>query len=220
MISKFIFQEIKKTLEMPNSVKDSHHSKNGKFNENKGQRDNGLKVPTGKESMKCEFCDYDSSVKSNMKKHVALVHEKKRFIKCKICDYASFSPSKTKRHIAAVHDNEFRQKNEFKFKCFICKNEFITYHYLKLHMKAIHKEENALLEKEREDQVYGRKKRNLRCRICFYVTFKSQHFLLKHMKESHENDNCFKKSLQCSICKTKFIRKSSFDDHMQKLHKD
>ena len=37
----------------------------------------------------CKVCDYRSSQKANLNRHVALVHEQKRTLQCEMCDYSS-----------------------------------------------------------------------------------------------------------------------------------
>ena len=49
------------------------------------------------------ICDYGCYQKSDMKLHVASVHEGKKPIKCDICDYGFYRKSDIKLHAASVH---------------------------------------------------------------------------------------------------------------------
>ena len=52
---------------------------------------------------KCEICHYVCSLKGNMKKYIALVHDKKMQIICKFCNHQNFAKCHLKRDILSVH---------------------------------------------------------------------------------------------------------------------
>ena len=61
-----------------------------------------------KKSLKCNYCDYDTAMKYEMKDHVASVHKKSKVFvfRCEICDYKASAKSYLKKHIVLAHDGE------------------------------------------------------------------------------------------------------------------
>jgi uncharacterized Zn-finger protein len=53
----------------------------------------------------CKACDYKSSRKTDMNRHIASVHEGKKPFKCGACDYMSVRKVDLKKHISSVHEN-------------------------------------------------------------------------------------------------------------------
>ena len=49
------------------------------------------------------MCARDFSLKADMEKHILSVHEKKKPFKCDTCDYCTSHRHALKRHIATVH---------------------------------------------------------------------------------------------------------------------
>ena len=50
---------------------------------------------------KCSICDYTSSKKSHVKRHLESVHDGKKPHKCSICDYSCAQNSALKKHVEA-----------------------------------------------------------------------------------------------------------------------
>ena len=56
------------------------------------------RVHERKKSFKCQICDYKSSQKGDLKRHVA-VHEEKKAFECKFCAYSSPNKSHFIQHV-------------------------------------------------------------------------------------------------------------------------
>ena len=55
---------------------------------------------------KCPVCEYDTSYKSALNKHIEAVHEGKKPHKCSKCDYSSSYKGDLKKHLEAVHEGK------------------------------------------------------------------------------------------------------------------
>ena len=78
----------------------------------------------------CNLCDYKASEKSNLKVHVASVHQGIKPFKCKICNYEDAQKKNLKIHIQTVHE-------EFKpFICNICNYKTAIKSNLKRHLES------------------------------------------------------------------------------------
>ena len=71
-------------------------------------------VHEGKKPFKCDICDYICSQKMDMNRHIASVHEGKKPFKCVICDYSCSQKGNMSTHVASVHEGTKP------FKCDIC----------------------------------------------------------------------------------------------------
>ena len=89
----------------------------------------------------CEECGYAASQKSNLKQHLANVHEKmnsieyvhkieKRHFKCEQCGYAARHKGNLNQHIEEVH------KKVKKYFCAVCRYAASRNSVLKKHMEA------------------------------------------------------------------------------------
>ena len=86
--------------------------------------DNDMKV--------CHLCGYSSPNTSNVKAHIATVHEKIRPHSCEVCEKQFFQKAKLERHVRAVHLGE---KN---FKCTLCTAAYKFDADLTKHVKKVH----------------------------------------------------------------------------------
>ena len=59
-----------------------------------------------KKTFKCDICDYNFSLRTDMKRHMASVHEGVKPFKCDICDYSCSEKGSMKRHVASVHEGK------------------------------------------------------------------------------------------------------------------
>ena len=65
-----------------------------------------LLVPKKRRDFKCIICDASFNLKSNLKVHIASVHEGKKPFKCNVCD-ASFARNAILRsHFSSVHEEK------------------------------------------------------------------------------------------------------------------
>ena len=71
-------------------------------------------------AFKCESCDYSSSLKDNMKKHIESIHKRNKPFQCEFCKQNFEGKGDMKQHITSIHVGK---------KSFIC--EFCEKSYYK-----------------------------------------------------------------------------------------
>ena len=76
------------------------------------------KTRKGKKSQKCSVCDYSSSNKGYLKKHIESKHEGKKHYKCSMCNNSFSHKTNLKAHMESIHD--VKKKN----KCSDCDHSF------------------------------------------------------------------------------------------------
>ena len=89
-------------------------------------------VHEGKKPFKCEICDYSCSLKKTMKIHAASVHEGLKPFKCHICDYCCSQKGNMNRHVASVHEGKKL------FRCEICDYSCSLKTTMKKHVASLH----------------------------------------------------------------------------------
>ena len=87
-------------------------------------------------------CDYSSSYKGSLTKHIASVHNAKKSFKCDICDHSFSKKSNLKKHIGKVHEIK---------KHFTCNQSYLQKEsslksYLKRHILLVHDEKTKLFK--------------------------------------------------------------------------
>jgi uncharacterized Zn-finger protein len=149
------------------------------------------------EKFQCESCDYISSTKSNLKRHVKHVHLKvkvkdvvsKKF-KCEKCEYMCVYNCTFKQHIKAVHE---KLKE---FKCDKCDYSCALSGTLKTHIKGVHE-----------------KIKDIKCTSCtFQCSTSSQ--LRAHIKAVHDKI----KDFVCTQCEFKSSTNSDLKIHIKRIH--
>ena len=86
----------------------------------------------------CPFCDRNFTIKQNLNRHIASVHEGKKPFKCNNCE-ASFSEKQhVKRHIQSVHKGKGTFQGKKTVKCTICDANFTRREHMKRHVISIH----------------------------------------------------------------------------------
>lgn len=80
----------------------------------------------------CQFCNRVFPLKSNRKKHVESVHEKRRPHECHLCPKRFYEKCKLAAHIDTVHNNIRR------FTCDICFAKFKQNSDCRRHMREVH----------------------------------------------------------------------------------
>ena len=82
---------------------------------------------------KYQFCEKTFSFSTNMKKHISIVHDKKKPFSCEICDGSFLSRYDLERHFSKVHEG-----NKDPFRCYKCNSAFASKGKLKSHIEADH----------------------------------------------------------------------------------
>ena len=60
----------------------------------------------------CNSSDYNSSLKSYIKKHVTTIYEGKKSFKCDICEFTCNYKSSMKRHVASRHKQKIPHSHD------------------------------------------------------------------------------------------------------------
>ena len=83
-------------------------------------------------SYKCNVCEYASSRKGDLTRHVAAVHDKIKPYKCTVCEYAASTKGSLTYHIQINHTKDTPHK------CNQCKYGTAQKVNLKRHISAVH----------------------------------------------------------------------------------
>ena len=156
----------------------------------------GVTLPEQKgrgKSLKCDQCPYETSVTSQLRKHIDGVHEKIKSHFCKECGYATTRKTNLDYHMASVHNI-----GKKKFKCEQCSHRSIAKAHLRQHIKRVHEtikikdckdcgysfhlESNFKKHNCREMRRIGGEK--YKCKLCAYQSHKKD-YLTMHMKYKH-----------------------------------
>ena len=119
-------------------------------------------IDEGNKPHKCKMCNYTTSLRGHLNRHIELVHEGKKPHICSICDYSFSEKGSLKKHIESAHEEKKPHK------CSICDYSSSRNNVLKIHMESVHE---------------GRKPHN--CSICGY-SFSQKSSLKRHIKSVHE----------------------------------
>ncbi|XP_062128340.1 uncharacterized protein LOC133840495 [Drosophila sulfurigaster albostrigata] len=167
---------------------------------------------------KCTLCENHFERRCHLQQHNQRVHMGKTF-NCSLCDRSFSFASQLSAHMRTHDDSHiakpfvcefcgksFKQKIQMSnhvtavhtkiraFKCAMCPKDFLTKRDLKDHIKA---------HLNIRDKV---------CEIC-QKSFTNANALVKHRHIHRE------KTLQCSLCNTKFSERVSLGVHMKRTHK-
>ena len=168
-------------------------------------------------SFKCKICHTSFEVKTNLKKHITVVHEGRKLTKCSICDATFKSKHNLKRHIDAVHEEKKP------FKCNLCEFNGVTNKGLHSHKTTAHlkpfKCESCWVRFGRE--IYLKRhitivhdeKRPFKCIVCD-AKFKLKQCLKRHTDAVHEG----KKPYKCNFCEFYSASKQGIHDHEMRVH--
>ena len=96
----------------------------------------------------CQFCDFSTKEKLNLKKHIEVQHHGIMLLKCSECFKSYKSIRNLKLHMDAIH-------RKVKYKCHICEKEFSYKTALDRHNERLH-----------SDAV----KNLIKCNLCPYAT--------------------------------------------------
>jgi hypothetical protein len=168
-------------------------------------------------SFKCKICDASFEVKTNLKKHIALVHEGRKLTKCSICDATFKFKHNLKRHIDTVHEEKKP------FKCNLCEfngvtNKGLHSHETTVHLKPFECESCGVrfgreIYLKRHVVVVHEEKRPFQCIVCD-AKFKLKQCLKRHTDAVHEG----KKPYKCNFCEFYSASKQGIYDHEMRVH--
>ena len=136
----------------------------------------------------CSMCSDKFSKKSNLKHHIEMVHESKKY-NCFICSDSFPKKGMLRKHLESVH------KGEKPFQCTSCDSGFLFNLELKNHYSSVH----------------GDKKH--KCTICTKCFSISQH-LKRHIESVHEGMTRY----ACEICGKGFYDKRDLEKHITCVH--
>ena len=116
-------------MEFKSSAERWRHSKN--VHEEKNE--------TNKEKQYlCDKCEKSYFLKSQLKQHIKIVHEKLRDEKCEICGKGFAVRSQLSQHINKVHNKQKQKLKSKDHQCSICGISFSEKHELKRHILRVH----------------------------------------------------------------------------------
>ena len=96
-----------------------------------------------KNKYKCSLCNYTSSTKSNLTKHILGIHERRKPYICDLCEYKTYFSSNLLRHVHSVHEESKS------FTCHICEYRCSAKAILMAHILSVHE-----------------KKKPFKCTVC------------------------------------------------------
>ncbi len=142
---------------------------------------------------KCEFCDYKTTILSNLKRHIIEVHERLRQHKCIYSSKCFYTVNELRKHVMCMHSSDKP------LKCDICDFATKVTRNLRAHIAAKHSDK----EKEATHE----------CNVC-PRKFYSVTGLQVHIREIHLNVYLYK----CDKCDYKTNQKKAFEDHVNGRH--
>lgn len=166
---------------------------------------------------KCEMCDREFKKKSNMKKHLQLVHLKLELFVCEIC-------ARTFKYSRSYIEHKRKHTGERPFKCDFdsCDKSFTTTKQKRLHVNVHHLARTYTCEhckKKFKYELYLKKhireehsERTFKCNLCEF-TAKQRSLLKKH--------SCSQIAVTvfvCNICTGSFKSKAGLEKHMMCKH--
>ena len=202
------------------------HVTTGKFDFINFDKFKGLvDVTEPKESnlIECSICGKVLSDKTNLKKHVDVVHFNIRNYSCDIDGKRFISRNDLQDHIRAVHE---KKKD---FICDTCGQALSTRHGLRVH-KLTHIEGSKSISCSRCDKRFRhlstfRKhiarvhdfnpEKRLQCQLC-QKFYNHQEGLRRHMRKFHDHPNQLK--FRCEICSISFVFNYDLNKHRKRVH--
>lgn len=126
----------------------------------------------------CDECEYKTSLKGNLGRHVKAVHDRIKDIECGHCDRMFSDKGTLNQHIKEVH-SKIQD-----FNCDQCPKMFTRKGHLKLHIKQVHS-----------------KIQDFNCNRCSYIC-STNNDLTRHIKLVHDkirDKKCTKCEYTCSL---------------------
>ena len=168
------------------------HNVNGDCYDQPQNTNSDEKRPTSaaKLSSYCEICKKDLSSKSNLTKHIEVVHEGIMPYQCKVCNEDFSQKAKLQIHFRHHHPNTPLPEIRMKFSCSKCSNSFSTEIKLKEH------------EKKHDS--------NISCDIC-NKPFTTTKAVKRHKNSCHPE-------LECLHCHSLFDDVALLKSHVTEVH--
>lgn len=167
----------------------------------------------------CEQCDRTLSTPNNLRRHIASVHDNRRYV-CNKCGNSYSERSNLVRHIKYSHKGDgianpsvyiYLSKDEIKrksskplFRCEKCDQTFNTYKVYNCHVRNIHPEKTEQPKASLIDKF--------KCQKC-NDTFRSSRSLLHHTKKIHMNQRYL-----CPECSSNYSSRTSLRAHLIEKH--
>ena len=196
-----------------------------------------LEIHQENNSIKCSKCEFTTTLKRLLTKHILEVHDEKNSLTCHSCNEIFARIKHLTTHIENVHDNQ-----KF-FQCFYCdrgygnkkiwrkhiakfhEKDIITPSYLLKHVASVHEEKKPFhcsmcplkfagkYYLKNHIEIVHEKKKPYKCTLCNSSYGKSYHLKI-HIEEVHEG----KKPNSCSFCDYSCARKSTLNVHIDSVH--
>lgn len=168
------------------------HNVNGDCYDQPQNTNSDEKRPTAaaKLSSYCDICKKDLSSKSNLTKHIEVVHEGIMPYQCEVCNEDFSQKAKLQIHFRHHHPNILLSEIRMKFSCSKCSNSFSTEIKLKEH------------EKKHDS--------NISCDIC-NKPFTSTKAVIRHKKSCHPE-------FKCLHCHSLFDDVGLLTSHVTEVH--
>ena len=153
--------------------------------------------PAGDEHFTCSICDYSSTKKSYMSRHMRVKHNSSRDSRqeCKdnmfICSQCAKS-FKTK--VGLTEHEKLKHSNNARYKCTVCSKQFMIKSTFINHQNSHYK-----------IKVH-------KCTVCH------RSFTLRTALQEHNKSCVSGKQHQCTVCGKLFTRPASLHDHIRAVH--
>ena len=148
----------------------------------------------------CSFCDSSFSRKNNLRRHITMVHERKKLEvilqEKSLLKGSNFNKIEYLVDFQALEDKHgpFKRDNGY-ILCSYCSNRFERPARLKEHIVAVHE---------------GKKPHS--CSVCD-KSFGMKRNLKKHIESAHES-----KRFKCTLCEKDFVNRTVLRRHIQIVH--
>jgi hypothetical protein len=174
-----------------------------------------VKNDKGKKRLKCQFCNYSSAIKSNLKKHIKLLHEGHK-------NYLFEVKSES-----IMNSNHETEKSAIDVRSRSNENEGIKIMgAIKKHIEKLKNDKDKLSEfitttnqilDEPDIERLG-KKRKIECPSCLRILNKET--FNKHVVNCELYQKLIKNKTQCRVCDKTFSTKLAINQHLGASHKE
>ena len=160
---------------------------------------------------KCVICENTFSNQFNLKRHVQVVHEKKKSKLCHGCGKMYDQIRDLRSHESTCTGSPNMKANRIKnCECHYCNKKLSTKSKLKDHIRKKHEQPDLSEES-------SRRKLDLECAVCS-KRLKSSRNMKHHMETIHKICNEPQSEEDCPECEMKFESKSMLNEHLIVIH--